>query len=365
MSNYLRNGKARWISLGLALLAAFALLAGCGGGSAPPNPDTSGRITGQVLDAQNLSSLIVELDGQPLQVTPDSQGNFTIPNVPPGDHVVSILDPTTNSGVHVDAQVGAGQATDVGDLTLAFGGAIAGIVSQVTNSGDSSPMAGVEVVAESAQPPVVEQDSSGGTTPPEPALRLVTFTAEDGFYQFRALPPGEYQVSVVVPGFEAQIQWVWVEVGQASACNFVLRPSVEAGVGTVQGTVTAGEGSENAGAPIVGALVSIYSQSPYYPILSPDTLARAKSRGRQSGVMPPAWMSFATLTDNQGHYSLNVPSGYLTIDVYAEGFEWVSQPITVLPNVITTMDFVLTPWTEPVPLPVPGGSGADGSAPGG
>lgn len=353
------QGRTRLFPIvALAALVGCIVLAGCGGSStAPPPPPGSGTVSGQVLNVQDPSNLQVQLDGVQLEVAPDSAGNFTIPNVPPGDHVISIVDPTTNSGAHINVDVGSGQATDVGDVTLAFGGMIAGIVSQVDSSGGLLPLAGVEVVAESVDIAILEPEPRQEPVPP--SIRLVAFTGDDGSYTMRAVPQGEYQVSVVVPSFEAAIQWVWVEVGHTTPCDFILRPSFEPGVGTVQGTVTAADAAGAAGEPIVGALVSVYSQFPYYPITSPETVAEAARRGRQGTIEPPYWdwRVFATLTDNQGHYSLNVPAGYQTIEVYAEGYEWTSQPIQVVANETLTVDFVLQPWTEPVPLP--------GSEPGG
>lgn len=346
--------------LAVALLAGCMVLAGCGGSStAPPPPPGSGTISGQVLNVQDPSNLQVQLDGLQLEVAPDSEGNFSIPNVPPGDHVISFLDPTTNTGAHLSVDVGSGQTTDVGDVTLAFGGMIAGIVSQVDEAGNLLPLAGVEVVAESIEYPIMETEPRQESPLPVPSLRLVAFTVEDGSYTMRAVPSGNYQVSVVVPGLEAAIQWIWVEVGRTTPCDFILRPSFEPGVGTVQGTVTAADAAGANGQPVVGALVSIYSQFPYYPIVSPETIAEAARRGRQGAIAPPYWdwRVFSTLTDDQGHYSLNVPAGYQTVEVYAEGYEWTSQSIQVVADETITVDFVLLPWTEPVPLPgtEPGG----------
>lgn len=361
-SSLIRGRRHQLPIVALALLSGCIVFAGCGGSSTSPLPPGSGRISGQVLNVQNPSGLRVELDGQQQPgVTLDSAGNFSIPNVPPGSHVVSILDPATNTGAHVTVDVGSGQASDVGDVTLSFGGLIAGIVSKTTDSGTIEPLAGVQVVAESAPPPIVGPTTAeGGTPPAPPSLRLVAFTAEDGSYSIPAVPSGEYQVSVVVPGFEAGVQWVWVEVGRTSPCDFILRPSFEPGVGTVQGTVTAADTTGAAGQPVVGALVSISSPSPYTPVVSPQTLAEAARKGRQGTVMPPyfQWTVFSTLTDKQGHYSLNVPAGYQTVEAYAEGYEWVSQSVKVLANETATADFVLQPWTGPVPVPAePGAAG--------
>jgi len=355
-------GKARNRNQVVAVVAAMALLvgvclvAGCGGG-ATSTPPRSGSVTGQVLNAQDPSTVLIQLDGQQVDVALDSEGNFAIPNVPPGEHIISIVDPTTNSGAHLGVNVGSGEASDVGDVTLAFGGLIAGIVSQVTDSGALQPMGNVQVVAESVENVIVGTKPRQEPPPPPSGVRLVAFSAEDGSYTMRAVPTGEYQVSVVVPGFEAAIQWVWVDVGRTTPCDFILRPSFEPGVGTVQGTVTAADSTGGAGAPIVGALVSIYSQSPYQPVVPPETVAEAARMGRQGMIVPPyfEWTVFATLTDNQGHYSLNVPAGYQTVEVYAEGYEWTSQPVEVQANETVTVDFALQPWSEPPP--VPGGSG--------
>jgi hypothetical protein len=80
-------------------------------------------------------------------------------------------------------------------------------------------------------------------------------------------------------------------------------------------------------------------------------------------IVPPyfEWTVFATLTDNQGHYSLNVPAGYQTVEVYAEGYEWTSQPVEVQANETVTVDFALQPWSEPPPVPGGSGGGSGGT----
>jgi len=175
---------------------------------------------------------------------------------------------------------------------------------------------------------------------------MVAITDESGAYAFRAVPPGSYRVSVVVPGFEAAVQFVYVSVGLTSVADFQLLEAIEEGVGTVEGTVTGSDG-----APLLGALVTIYAEENYVPPrLSEDSRRAAAAAGRR--VEPKdIWRGwFSTLTDRSGHYSLNVPSGYLYLEVSADGFLPAVRSLVLRPDETLTVDVAL----EPAPPPVDG-----------
>ena len=56
---------------------------------------------------------------------------------------------------------------------------------------------------------------------------------------------------------------------------------------------------------------------------------------------------FNTLTDAQGHYSLNVPIGTHFIECWADGWDWQGQDVTIEKDQTTTVNFDLTQWTDP------------------
>ena len=71
-------------------------------------------------------------------------------------------------------------------------------------------------------------------------------------------------------------------------------------------------------------------------------------------IMPPIYefQQFSTLTDKNGHWSLNVPSGRASLSLWAEGYNGFYQDLTVQPDQTQVIDAVLEPWT-PVGPPTP------------
>jgi hypothetical protein len=145
---------------------------------------------------------------------------------------------------------------------------------------------------------------------------LTTKTAEDGSYVVRNIESGSYRLTVSAEGLRAAQNYTWVDAGHSVALDFTLVPDYEEGVGTVKGTVIAGEGSEKAGQPLAGAQVE---------------------------ARPPASLqgpNFSTLTDSQGHFSLNVPAGFEEITAWADGYESLVKPVKVSANDVVELNFV-------------------------
>jgi hypothetical protein len=298
------------------------------------------------------------LDGQQLASHPNSNGSFRISGVVPGQHVLCLAAPDNMRGAHVSVTVIGGEETSVGTVEPTLGGRITGTVTKQEDSGELVPLPDVEVTATPGDVWILNggrQDAPpiGSDQPP-----IIAFTDADGVYDMRAVPPGGYVVTVSVPGLEGGIQWVWVEAGHTAAADFVLRPTPPEGVGTVEGSVY---GIEDSGlVPLEGARVTIMPDRPWMPIIMDNVLS---SVAAEAGIAPdifppPIWDSFSTLTDVNGHYSLNVPAGPAYIDVFAEGYEWQQQRINVLPRETIVVNFELQPWIEPpVPLPTSGATG--------
>jgi hypothetical protein len=355
--------KARLVVGAVVLAWVMLLVSGCGGSGGGGAARTEG-ISGSIAGAPDPQALVLALDGQPLQVRPQSDGAFAIPGVPPGEHVLSVVAPDGNAGAHVTLEVDGTGTADAGEIELGVGGQIVGIVARVEGDGGLTPLEGVQVTATVPQVWIMQ----GGETQPDiwpppddrPSdLRILGFTAADGSYRLQAVPPGEYEVRVVVPGLEAGVQWVYVGPASTAVADFHLRKAIEKGIASVEGQVTSAEGGE----PIAGAVVSITVSSPYVPVI-PENLAVP---GRAEGDVPVTawfdWYTFATLTDGQGRYHLNVPSGYLDVSVFAEGYDPFWQQITLQPDQTRTLDVALSPmqgWPPPTgptepPDDVPGG----------
>lgn len=345
----------RLVVVGAILASAAILLLGCGsagGGATAPPAELAGRVTG----ADNPETLVLVVDGQPLNVHPQPDGTFTIPGVPPGDHVISVVASDGELGAHISVETDEGGGVNVGDVDLKVGGKIVGTVSKVEDDGSLTPVEGVQVTATIPEVWILDSADTSPDVWPLPDdrpsdLKIVGFTKADGSYVLGAVPPGEYEVRVVVPGLEAGVKWVNVVPEDTATANFYLRAAIDPGVGTIEGQVLSSE----SGDAVVGALVTIRRTEPYVPNVPPDLLI--PGRGPDAGPVEPwfDWYSFATLTDSYGNYHLNVPSGYMTVSVFAEGYDPLWKQITVKPDETLRLNVSLRPmpgWPPPPPEPV-------------
>jgi hypothetical protein len=368
------------------VLFALTVLGGCGGGGqAPTSPPAQGSaIRGSVQTQGAAAAYDVLLDGQPVPGAMKEDGTFVIPGVPPGEHRVAVVEAGGMAGAYVSVVVATDEDTEVPPMVPELGGQIAGIVT-VRDEGGLRSMAGVEVAAQPAYD-ILAGRSSAAEPSPSPLSDLPSFSAftdDDGSYLIRAVPQGEYVVTVAAPGYGENYQWIWVGAGRTAVADFELRPAIDEGVGTVTGRVMAQ--TEGALRPLEGALVSIFTDSPWFP---PEPLfpgvepadqegdegaGQGESEEGGGGVSPPwpgppdevpaPWFDgVSTLTDAQGNYSLNAPAGYASIEVFAPGYEPAWEQITVQPDQVLELSFTLRPMPEdwppppgpgPVPLPEP------------
>ena len=365
------------VAVGLVLLA---LLVGCGGSSSPTPPaGNTGGLRGMLAGTANPQDFAIYVDGMKMAAAPAADGSFRLPQVPAGQHTLALVDSTGLVGKYLAVEVTAGETVNVGEITPLPAGQIGGMVMKLTADGSLTPLAGVEVLAD-PNVYVIMGGADGAVSPSiypppprDPSLvQYKAITGEDGSFLIPAVEAGEYTVTVSVPGLEQGVQWVYVSSGQLVAANFQLREAVEAGVGTVEGTVL-GKSSEGGETPLEGALVTISVSTPWMPPLPleptpapPGAVARhplPAQAGADPGTMPiivpPPYRfeQFQTLTDKDGHWSLNVPSGHLSLSIWAEGYEGFWQEITVEPDQTLSVDCTLAPWTvvePPVPGPEPG-----------
>lgn len=307
---------------------------GAGGPFAPP---AVGTITGRVNPpaAAVGGRLLFQVDG--VRFTPRLQANsFSLTGVPVGQRTVSVCDPGTGRGAHARVAVPAGGTANVGTLTLAPGGQLSGKVNRVTDpaTGQMEALPGVEVVAEpEAGPPPMPLTAAQPLGRP----RLVAVTDGTGAYVFRGMPPGGYRVSVVVPGLEAGVQWTWIRPGQSSSLDFLLREAIEPGVGKITGSVTSEDG-----APIEGAAVTVLPSEAYYPpVVAEASVAGAAQSGAAATPLSLPRPDFTTVTDVEGRYQLEVPSGYLYLAAYAEGFVPTDRQLALEPGETLTVDLTL------------------------
>jgi len=363
-----------------ALIAAViaVTLAGCGGGSevAPP-PQGTTSIDGQVDVQGSAAEYELLLDGQPVPGALRADGSYSIENVTPGEHRVGVVARNGMDGGYATVDVPDGRRVRAPRIVPELGGQIVGIVT-VLEDGVIRPLEGVEV---SAQPSlmimrdeIAPREATPGERPviyppPEDLPSFSTFTDADGSFIIRAVPQGEYSVSVAQPGMDNSWQWVWVQAGRTAVADFTLRPAIEPGVGTVRGRVVATQGGLTA--PAMGARVTIVSDNWWGPIGPPEVPPDrpmpldedAGAGGSEPGmpmppdpdlIAPPYYNSVSTLTNENGEYELNAPSGYASIQVYMTGWAPVWEEIRILPGETLTRSFELDgieDWTEPPPPP--------------
>lgn len=364
---------------GIAGVVLIVWVMGCGGSSAKSTPTkTTGTASGKVAvsDAQ-VTEFKLRLDGVEIPVPIAADGSFRIPNVPVGSHVLDVIGPDGMSGGRAEFNIDPGEIEVLPPIKIELGGQIVGMVMK--REGDTlTPLVGVQVVARSdlvwiltgdGRTTVGSSDPSGGTGlvyPPPEGKSYSAFTDTNGSYIMPAVAPGSYLVTVAVPGLVPGEQFVWVSPGKTAVADFELEEAVEPGVGTVSGTVYGLDEKGENPTPLEGALVRVTMSSPWRPIKPGPpiivpmevTLPGAKptqaSDGTDASVVPPDlwWEVFSTLTDADGHYSLNVPSGRVIVSASAYGYSDESQSAVVYPRTTTTVDLKLRQYSIIVEPPV-------------
>jgi hypothetical protein len=340
----------------IAVIVGFSVIVVCGCGGGGGTQHTSGGTVRGVVrpSGADPASLRVSVDGQPLPgVVVGADGEFTIPGLSPGSHWLSVYDPGTGEGGSVEIIVDPETDTNV-EITPELCGRIVGHVSKQDGEGNSSAAAGVEVVALGGPVVIALQGGTGEAVPITPGGQASAFTDSTGAYTLAALPPGFYMVSVTVPGFQPAVGWTDVTPGGEATLDFTLLPQPEPGVGTVFGTVT-GQNAAGAVVPIVAARVTItVGQVWILPVPTPLAGGAAPSQLVMPPIQPP-WFEvgeFSTLTDGQGQYSLNVPTGDATIMAFKEGYGTAFDSVTVTNDTKIERDLALPPLPEPWPGPV-------------
>ncbi len=154
--------------------------------------DVTGSISGTVsteLDGVSVEGLTVtataDAEGvHPVTATTDADGAYTIDGVVPGSYVVTVAVGDGQLTDPADAAVDVGASEDVTDVDFAIVEDVRGSISgTVSTSLDGVSVEGLTVTADPAA---------------DGAENVTTTTASDGTYEFPALDPGSYTITVTV-----------------------------------------------------------------------------------------------------------------------------------------------------------------------
>ncbi len=253
-----------------------------------------GTISGTVTDAATTNPIeganVSVFSGQTLiaNALTDVNGNYTIPDLAPGEYNVIASAGANYQIASLGAIVASGMTTTVDFALLANPGTIAGTV---TNEADGAPISGTSI------------------------LVLQNFTIIDsaltdasGNYSINNLAPGNYTVIAKAPNFSIAVVGATVTSNQTTTVNFALK----ADLGKIFGNVTDATTTN----PIPGATIEV----------------------RNSFVVVAT-----AITDPNGNYNFpNLAPGTYTVTAAAPNYQRQVKVATVTSNQVTFVNFALT-----------------------
>ncbi|MDF9745116.1 carboxypeptidase regulatory-like domain-containing protein [Natrinema salsiterrestre] len=308
-----------------------------------------------------LEGTVTDTDGEPIadatvtvgdqQTTTDENGTYSL-ELEAGEYSLAVsADGYEDASRTVTVEV---ETTTTADVTVEER---AGSVEGTVTDADDEPIAGASVT-------VGDQE---------------TTTDENGTYSLE-LEPGEYTLAVSAEGYVDASETVTVEAGATATADVTLEPVPTDG--TLEGTVT-----DTDGEPIAGATVTVGDQQTTtddngtysleleageytlavsaegYEDASEDVTVEVESTttadvtleertGSVEGTVTDADdepIADATVTagdetvttDENGTYTLELEPGEYTLDVSADGYETVSEDVTVDADATTTADVTL------------------------
>ncbi|MED4051937.1 carboxypeptidase regulatory-like domain-containing protein [Priestia megaterium] len=261
-----------------------------------PNPGTvRGQVINEVTGNPIVNAIvsITNINGLPIGSTvTDSNGNFSIPNLPPTNVTVSAI--ASDFGSSSRSVILTSGETVTTTLSLAPNpGSINGIITS-EQTGEVISGATIQIFDLTS------------------ALVATVVSDNNGFYQFTSPTPGLYQVVSSANNFGSSVQGAQVFSNQTTIVNLSLTPNP----GSIFGTVV----NEQTGEFIVGATIVVRQFSPTGPIV--QTIA----------------------TDSSGQFTvLNLEPGSYTVTAYTPNFGTESTTVLVQSNLLSTVSLALTP----------------------
>ena len=280
------------ILFAMVLIALLSALSGCGSGESDvgqTNGNSVTTVTGTVTNAGTGAPLAdATVAGTGFSTTTDSNGNFTLTDVPPGPQTLTVsrsgFSPTTKT-----VTVVAGTSVSAGAIPLTPLPAFGTITGTVTNASVGAPPLSGATVA--------------GTG-------FSTTTDSNGNFTLTGLPPGPQTLTVSRPGFSPTTKTVTVVAGTSVSAGAIPLTPLPA-FGTITGTVI----NASTGAPLFGATVAVAS------------------------------ISITTTTDSNGNFTLaGIDGTGETLFVRASGFSSATKIVsTVAGETVSAGTIPLTP----------------------
>jgi len=252
-----------------------------------------GTISGTVTDATTtnpISGVNIQVFDRRILVgigVTDTNGNYTIPDLIPGQYTVIANAGSTYRNASQGAIVFANTTTTVNFALQINPGTIAGTV---TSSANGSPIPGTEIS-------VFNNLTLMGTAITDP----------NGNYAIPGLAPGSYAVVANAANFDISAVGAIVTANNTTIINFALTPLT----GKIAGTVT----NSASNTPIAGATIQVYNGLVLYA---------------------------TALTDPSGNYNIpNLLPDTYTVVAIASGFRIQAKTATVSSNQTTVVNFSL------------------------
>ncbi len=279
--------------------------------NAPEVAKTAGEVGGVVLDAEGnaIDDLELYLDSVNNFVgSTDEEGKFLISGVDTGTHEVIIGlegEDVAKFSVNYTGSAPLNTVLAPSNVRVTSQEGQAGrLVGRVTDLEDN-PIAGVKVLV---------FDRSG--------FFLLRRTGELGFYEFEAIPAGNYFLIGFKRGYRTHVGQVSIEAGKTTEYNFQM---ARLNTGGVRGIVT---------------------DSERHPIAEAHVFLLYRER-HSDASRPPA---FHTMTNGDGFYAFEgVPAGPADMLVFKPEYLPADAEVVIPPNEMIVKNFVLFPHEPPPP----------------
>ena len=332
---------------GAALVAV--LVAGCGGAgligallTLIQNGDVVAQVN-DILGGDEPEQFVVLLDGQPLPVTPDDNGDLELNGLPEGGHLLQIVAPNNFRGGVALINVEADTRVNVPAIPAVIGGRILGKVQLDNGAGGLSPARRVLVVALPGGATLVSGAGSPVAVPPTTTY-YAGYTDANGDYALNAVEVGDYLVTAAVAGYQADARLVTIPAARRTLrADLALVRQINSPSGPATGTVR-GE-LLNGSVSLGNARVTATPPQPFQPQVPQtviDTIAAASGQTLRPSPWF-AWTQLSTLSDAGGSYDIRSLPGTNRLACFAYDYKPGYRDVNFINTALIYIDLSLRP----------------------